>query len=145
MNDYDLPHLEKIVQEVLSGLVPDDQIGVERERTFDMFMNRLEGPGDYEVEDFDFILLRRRLGYFAEPITDVGNIEITTWARNRDRAMELADEVHHRIMGAEHSTVDGFMIDYVGVLNGPEETFPPMLDDHVVEKNYEIHTRVRWH
>ena len=37
-----------------------------------------------------------------------------------------------------------WLIDFIEVLNGPTENYPKVLDDRSVEKNFEIHVRVKW-
>ena len=144
-HDYDIPRVTDIAEKVLDGLVPEGQIGTARAPVYDLYQD-MDVYEQVDESDFDFILLKRRLGYLDQnSFTDIAGLEVQTFAKTVDRAEDLMEAVTKRLLEAEYTTVDGFQIDYVEILNGPEEGYPEVMDDRMVEKNFELQIRVRWH
>ena len=161
VEDYLTPDMEAIVEKVLSGVVPDERIGTTRNEIAPIYNDYGHGPYDaleevdnYDISEFDYIQVRRMLGYFSDSLTDMSGIEITTYAKDAQRAHYLMSEASKRILAAEGECVTArsmeseeeveWLIDFVEVLNGPTENYQKVLDDRSVEKNFEIHVRVRW-
>lgn len=142
--DYELPIVEEIVASVLKGIVPEDKIGVNHVETFERFADLSQTNYYLEESDFDFILLKRRSGYLTDAFTDIAGVDITCFAVDRNRALKLSNEVTKRLFDAETNTFDGWTIDFVQVLSGPEEDIPLYLEDRVIKKTFEIHIRVKW-
>lgn len=146
MEDYDLPVVDTLVgKHILKGILPDDRIGNVRIMDTHGYEEMWEQEG-YDPEDSSFIVVRRRAGYLTDTsYTDISGIEVQVWAKTRPEADRLMSEVTKRLLAAEGNTFDGFLVDFVVVLNGPEEQYPPMMDDRSLEKAFEMHIRVRWH
>lgn len=142
--DYELPEAEKIVEVILKGLVPDDKIGINHVETFNRFQDLTDSNYYLEESDFDFILLKRRSGYLTDSFTDIIGLDVTCFGIDRDRALRLSNEVTKRLFKAETNTFDGWTIDFVQVLSGPEEDLPLFLEDRTIKKTFEIHIRVKW-
>lgn len=142
--DYELPQVDKIAETILKDLVRPDQIGRELIPAMDRYADLEQNGFDLAEEDFDFILLKRRQGYLTEGWTDISGLEILVFAKTTSRAMWLADQVTKKLLDAETETFDGFTIDFVAVLSGPEERSSLELPDRVVEKTFELHIRVKW-
>lgn len=161
MEDYLTPDMEAIVKKILSGIVPDEKIGTTRNEIAPIFSDYGEGPYDaleevdnYDISEFDYIQVRRMLGYFSDSLTDMSGIEITTFSKDAQRAHYLMSQASKRIVAAEGECFYArsmesdeeveWLIDFIEVLNGPTENYPKVLDDRSVEKNFEIHVRVKW-
>lgn len=147
MEEYDLPDVERIAAEILRGIVRDDQIGPQRVDVFSEYLDGINGTresGMVSLEDFDFIQLKRRAGYLDDTWTDIAGLEVDVWAKTRDRAVFLMNEVTKRILASEWTSVDGFPIDHVELLNGPEFDPTAITDERNVTNNYELQIRVRW-
>lgn len=143
--DYDVPDVEKIIGKAIEGVVPDDRIGNTRIWDYEPLEEEIRERGGFRPEDYTFVTIRRRGGYFTDSMTDIAGVEIQVWARDRSHGHKVMNEITQRVLRAEANTVDGFLIDYVSVLNGPEEAYPPSMDDRCIEKSLEVHIRVRWH
>lgn len=143
--DYDIPDVEKIIAKVIEGVVPADRIGNTRIWDYPEMEREIEATGRFDPLDYVFVTLRRRGGYFTDSMTDISGIEVQVWAKDRRVAQDIMGEITKRMLQAETQTFLGHVIDYVTVLNGPEEQYPPSMDDRCVEKTLEVHIRVRWH
>lgn len=142
--DYELPEVDKIAEKILRGLVRKDQIGRELVPAVDRYFDLEENGFDLKEEEFDFILLKRRQGYLTEDYTDISGLEVLVFAKTTSRAMWLSNQVTKRLLDAETQTFDGWLIDFVAVLAGPEEDSSLELPERVVEKSFELHIRVKW-
>lgn len=146
--DYDLPPLEEIVAEIIKGVVRDDQIGTERVKDIERYVQDMaddyENPLPVDDDYFDFVLLRRRAGYLTDTFTDVSGLDVEVWARTRSRAISIMNEITKRIINAEGWTFLGFLIDFSMVLNGPEEDPSMITDERMVRKSFEFNIRVKW-
>lgn len=156
MEDYELPDIERIVEQVLGGLVKPGNIGPIRVETFDMYMTMLEDdpPGAY-LEDFDFIQINRRLGYLNEDsYTDVAGLDVEVWSKTRGRASTLMKDVTKRLLRSEgniYGYTDSdtgeyheFDIDHVEILSGPDMNKVEMLEETMMSKSFELQVRVEW-
>lgn len=147
-SDYDLPPVEEIAAEILKGIVKDHQIGVIRLQDYENFLSEinsdLDDPMDVDDGYFDFILLKRRAGYLTDAFTDISGLDVDVWARDRDRANRIMNEVTKRIVASEYNTYLGFLIDFATVLNGPEDDQAIITDERTVRKTFEFHIRVKW-
>lgn len=148
MDDYDLPDAERIVAKILSGIVREDQIGPLRVDVYQRYHQRLAEQGEdptINIEDFDFISIARRQGYLDDAgITDITGIEIDVWAKTRSRALRIMHEVTKRMRAAELTSVDGFEIDLVETLNGPEFDTSVVMDERNINQSFTVEIRVRW-
>lgn len=144
MDDYELPDVEAITAEILKDLVGPDQIGTQRRKAFDRYESMLNSTKEYRLEDFDYILLKRRQGYLTDAMTDISGMEIRCIGKDRSRAMHLMDAVTKRMLGSEGEDFLGFLIDFCTVLSGPEEESTRLEDDLEIEKGFELHIRVKW-
>lgn len=161
MEDYLTPDMEAIVKEILSGIVPDEKIGTTRNEIAPIYSDYGHGGYDaseevdnYDISEFDYIQVRRMLGYFSDSLTDMSGVEVRTYSKDAQRANYLMSQASKRILAAEGENVLArsmesdeeveWLIDFVEVLNGPTENYPKVLDDRSVEKNFEIHVRVKW-
>lgn len=154
MQDYELPDTERVVEQILDGLVKPEQIGPLKVETFDEYMTLLHGeqPGLY-LQDYDFIQINRRLGYLTDSFTDIAGLDVQVWSKTRSRAMKLMNEVTKRMLasqGETYSYVDeegethSFDVDYVEVLSGPDMNRTEMLEEMMLDKSFEIQMRVEW-
>lgn len=145
MEDYDLPNIDSLVGEhILKGVLPPERIN--NVRIFDTYAYEAEWEEEgYDLEDSSFIVVRRRAGYLTDSFTDISGVEVQVWAKTRPEADRLMNEVTKRILAAEGNTFDNFLVDFAVVLNGPEEQYPPTMDDRSIEKSFELHVRVNWH
>lgn len=157
MEDYNLPDVERIVEQILGDLVKPGQIGPLKVETFDHYMNLMDSdsPETY-LEDFDFIQINRRLGYLAEDMgfTDIAGLDVQTWSKTRSRAARLMNEVTKKLLASETQTytyqdVDtgewhSFDIDHVEILSGPDMNRVEMIEETMMSKSFEMQIRVEW-
>lgn len=146
MDDFEFPVIERIVADIIKGVVRPEQMGVDKVEPYSKF-NALDENGEVTpLEAHDFIVLSREGGYLdQESYTDIIGLEVECWGKTPSRAMHLSNEVTKRILAAETMTHLGFVIDYVEILRGPEEDKQKLVfDDRVVLKAFEIHIRVKW-
>lgn len=154
MNDYYIPDIEKILNELLKDLVRPNNIGPIKVETFDEYMNLMASDEEYDLSAYDFIQINRRMGYFTESFTDISGIDIQTWSRTRDRSVRLMSEVTKRLLASERKTVFytdsetgellDFDIDFVQTLNGPDTNRYDLMEETVSDKSFEMHVRVKW-
>jgi hypothetical protein len=143
--DYDTPDVEKIAADIIGGVVPEGRIGNTRIWDYPAMETEIREQGFFDPMDYVFVTVRRRGGYFTDSMTDISGIEFQVWAKDRAVAQTVMNEITKRMLHAEGEDHLGFVVDYVTVLNGPEEQYPPSMDDRCVEKTLEMHIRVRWH
>lgn len=145
MDDYELPDVERIVEEILKDLVKPGQIGPLKVETFDIYMDLLnEDSPELDLSDFDFIQINRRLGYLTDSFTDIAGLDVQVWSKTRSRAVELMNAVTKRLIAAETQTYLGFDVDYVELLSGPDTNRLEMMEETMLDKSFEIHIRVKW-
>lgn len=153
--DYNLPDVERIVEQILQGLTSPNQIGPIKVETFDAYMDLLvEDPPGAFLSDFDFIQINRRLGYLTESFTDIAGLDVQVWSKTRSRASKLMMEVTKRLIASEGQTysyvdqatqeIHSFDIDHVEILSGPDMNRVEMLEETMMSKSFEIQTRVMW-
>lgn len=144
-DEYELPDLERIVAEILTGIVSEERIGPYLLDTFDSYVDLTELDKEgVKDEDFEFIMIRRRQGYLDDSFTDITGVEVLCFAKTRSRSIQMMDEVTHRILGAEQTTVQGFPIDFCIVLSGPEDDSVFVTDEKITRKSFEMQIRVKW-
>lgn len=146
--DYDLPKPERLIGPVIAeGLVGEEQYGIDRVHAYSLF-NELSPDGTIEpVEAYDYIVFTREGGYVVDNHTkdSIIGFRIDCWAKTRSRAEDLANEVVKRMMNLEGQTIDGFDIDYVESLRGPEEDKSQIIhDERVMTKDFEVHIGAKW-
>lgn len=96
------------------------------------------------MKDFDYILIRRRLGYLSDSYTDIMGLQLKFFAKDFRRAQMLCDEATKRILASPGTELAGFLVDFAVVLTGPDRE-DPLLDDEIeLDKSFEIHARVKW-
>lgn len=147
MEEYDIPDMAKIAAVLLEGVVPDEQMGPMKVDTFANYLGGLNGDcesGMVSLEDFDFVQFRQRGGYMTEDFSYLLGLEIDVWAKTRDRAMDLMNEIHPRILGSAMTSPLGFQIEDVETLNGPEEDFQVVTDERNVSNHFQFKVGVRW-
>ncbi|MDD2326426.1 MAG: hypothetical protein PHW63_10615 [Alphaproteobacteria bacterium] len=146
MEDYDIPDVEKIVVEILKGLVKPNQIGPLKLETFDQYMMLMydETAPEMDLSEYDFIQINRRMGYLTETMTDISGLDVQVWSKTRSRSVQLMNEVTKRILDAEGYTFLGFQIDFAVTLNGPETDRIEMMEETMTSKSFELHIRVNW-
>lgn len=148
MEDFDMPDVEKIVATILSGLVPDRQIGpmkIDPMREYIEWHDANRHDEGIKVEDFDFIQIKRRMGYLNDSMTtEVCSVDIDVWAKTRDRAVYLIHEATKRLLWSEGTTVNGHQICHVETLNGPEQDSNVMTYETNIVNTLEFQIDVRW-
>lgn len=155
MDDYHLPDVDRIVEQILDGLVKPGQIGPLKVETFDQYMDLLHGDNvGFSIEDYDFIQINRRLGYLTDSFTDIAGMDIQTWSKSRSRALHLMNQVTKRMLAAEGNTYrytdaetgldHEFDVDYVEILSGPDMERVEMMEETMMDKSFEIQIRVEW-
>lgn len=143
VEDFERPDAPKVVREILSGIVPDDQMGTDYVDAYGRFYEQ-DGHEAISIEDMDFIVIRRKGGYLTQEFTDVIGLEIHTLARTRDRTERLMREVSKRILLAEGNDYAGFQVDFSMTLAGPEDDKIDSMDDRIMVESFELHIRVNW-
>lgn len=146
--DYELPKAERLLGPVIAeGLVRPEQYGTDRVHPYQLF-NELDSEGAVTaVEAHDYIVFSREGGYVVDDHTkdSIIGLRIDCWAKTRSRAEDLMNEVVKRVMSLEGQTLDGFDIDYVESLRGPEEDKSKLIhDERVMTKDFEIHIGAKW-
>lgn len=146
--DYELPKVERLIAPVLAeGLVRDNQYGTDRVTPYDLF-NELSPEGEVKaVEAHDYITFSREGGYVVDDHTkdSIVGLRIDCWAKTRSRAEDLMNEVVKRVLKLEGESIDGFSIDYVESLRGPEEDKNMLVhDERVFTKDFELHIGAKW-
>lgn len=147
LQDYEEPDVEEIAAEILRGLVDDDQIGVRLIDVNDEFLREYElNQGELpSEEDLDYIMLRRMGGYVDEDtFTDISGLDLTVFTKQRSRGKRLMQQATRRLLAAQDETFNGFNIDIVRVLNGPNPDQLLIVDDSVIDKTFEFQIRVKW-
>lgn len=143
VEDFERPDAPKVVREILSGIVPDDQMGTDYVDAYGRFYEQ-DSHEAISIEDMDFIVIRRKGGYLTQEFTDVIGLEIHTLARTRDRTERLMREVSKRILLAEGNDYAGFQVDFSMTLAGPEDDKIDSMDDRIMVESFELHIRVNW-
>lgn len=143
VEDFERPDAPKVVREILSGIVPDDQMGTDYVDAYGRFYEQ-DSHEPISIEDMDFIVIRRKGGYLTQEFTDVIGLEIHTLARTRDRTERLMREVSKRILLAEGNDYAGFQVDFSMTLAGPEDDKIDSMDDRIMVESFELHIRVNW-
>ena len=146
--DYELPKVERLLGPVIAeGIVDGDQYGIDRVLPYQLF-NEIDDEGVVSpVEAYDYIVLTREGGYVIDDHTkdSVVGIRVDCWAKTRPRAEDMMNEVVKRVMALEGQTIDGFDIDFVESLRGPEEDKSRVIhDERVMTKDFEIHIGAKW-
>lgn len=146
--DYELPKVERLIGPVIAeGLVKPNQYGIDRVAPYQMF-NELDPSGEVTaVEAHDYIVFSREGGYMVDDHTkdSVIGLRIDCWAKTRSRAEDMMNEVVKRVIELEGQTLDGFDIDYVESLRGPEEDKNLLIhDERVMTKDFELHIGAKW-
>lgn len=146
--DYELPKVERLLGPVIAeGLVKPNQYGIDRVTPYQMF-NELDPSGEVTaVEAHDYIVFSREGGYVVDNHTKDSTIglRIDCWAKTRSRAEDIMNEVVKRVIALEGDTIDGFDIDYVESLTGPEEDKSQIIhDERVMTKDFELHIGAKW-
>ena len=110
--------------------------------------NELDPSGEVTaVEAHDYIVFSREGGYMVDDHTkdSVIGLRIDCWAKTRSRAEDIMNEVVKRVVALEGETLDGFDIDYVESLRGPEEDKNLLIhDERVMTKDFELHIGAKW-
>lgn len=144
MDNYILPDLEAMMNELLHDLVGEGQIGGSRAHVLDRYEEMTGSGKTYRMKDFDYILIRRRLGYLSDSYTDIMGLQLKFFAKDFKRAQALCDEATKRILASPGTELAGFLVDFAVVLTGPDRE-DPLLDDEIeLDKSFEIHARVKW-
>lgn len=146
--DYELPKIEKLIAPVIAkGLVHENQYGTDRIAPYQKF-NVLDEEGVITaVEANDFIVFAREGGYVVDDHSKdtLAGLRIDCWAKTRSRAEDMMNEVVKRMLRLEGQTIDGFDIDYVESLRGPEEERDLVVnDERVFTKAFELHIGAKW-
>lgn len=146
--DYKLPKVERLIAPVVAdGLVKENQYGTDRIAPYSKF-NVLDPDGVITpVEAHDYIVFSREGGYMVDDHTkdSIIGLRVDCWAKTRSRAEDLMLEVIKRIVALEGQTIDGFDIDYVESLRGPEEDKAVVVqDERVFTKDFELHIGAKW-
>lgn len=141
--DYELPDVERLVgPAVANGLVKENQYGVDRVAPYEKF-NEITPRGSIKaVEAHDYIVFSREGGYVVDDHSkdSIVGLRVDCWAKTRSRAQYLMNEVIKRVLALELTSIDGFSIDYVESLNGPEEEKNGILhDERCFSKAFELH------
>lgn len=145
---YELPNVEKLIGPVIAeGLVKPNQYGTDRIQPYQLF-NKLDVDGVVTaVEAHDYIVFAREGGYVVDDHSkdSVVGLRIDCWAKTRSRAGDMMNEVVKRMLALEGQDIDGFSIDYVESLRGPEESQnQPIHDERVFTKDFEVHIGAKW-
>ena len=146
--DYELPKVERLLGPAIAeGLVRPEQYGTDRVYPYQLF-NELDPDGSVTaVEAHDYIVFSREGGYVVDNHTkdSIIGLRIDCWAKTRSRAEDMMNEVVKRVMALEGQTLDGFDIDYVESLRGPEEDKAQLIhDERVMTKDFEVHIGAKW-
>lgn len=154
MEDYELPDIDRIVEVILDGLVKPGKIGPLKVETYDQYMTLLHGDEDLDLSEYDFIQINRRQGYLTDSFTDISGLDVQVWSKTRSRAVWIMDQVTKRLLASEYQTYSyenlhtgetlSFDIDFCIVLNGPDADRIDVMEETMVSKAFELHTRVMW-
>lgn len=145
---YELPNVERLIGPVIAeGLVKPNQYGTDRIQPYQLF-NKLDVDGVVTaIEAHDYIVFSREGGYVVDDHSkdSVVGLRIDCWAKTRSRAGDMMNEVVKRMLELEGQDIDGFSIDYVESLRGPEESQnQPIHDERVFTKDFEVHIGAKW-
>lgn len=156
IDDYELPDVERIVEAILDGLVPEGQLGPIKIETFDTYMNLMHGesPPLLDLTAYDYIQINRKQGYLTDSFTDISGLDVEVWSKSRSRSVKLMDKVTKRLLAANGETfwytdretgkeLD-FLVDFCVVLNGPETDRIELMEETMTGKSFELHIRVKW-
>lgn len=147
--DYELPKVERLIGEAVApGIVKDGQYGTDRVEAMEKF-NAFDPETQTvrAVEAFDYLVFSREGGYVVDNHTkdSIVGLRVDCWAKTRSRAEDLMHMVVKRLYELEGDTIDGFDIDYVESLRGPEEDKSQLIhDERVYTKDFELHIGAKW-
>ena len=145
---YELPEVERLLGPAIAhGLVKENQYGTDRVEPYSKFNTLDENGNVTPIEAHDYIVFSREGGYVVDQNTkdSVVGLKIDCWAKSRTRAQRLMNEVIKRVLDLELTSIDGFSIDYVESLNGPEEEKSVILhDERCFTKSFEFHIGAKW-
>lgn len=146
---YELPKAERLVGGwIAPQVVKEGQYGTDRIAPYEKFNDFDTSTGRIEaLEAHDYIVFARHGGYVVDQHSKdtVVGMQIDCWAKTRSRAEEMANKVTMLMYEMEGQTIDGFSIDFVEALRGPEEDKSNLVnDERVMTVGFEIHIGAKW-
>lgn len=146
---YELPKTERLIGDwIAPQIVGPKQYGTDRIAPYEKFNDFDESTGRIKaLEAHDFIVFSREGGYVVDDHTkdSVVGLRIDCWAKTRSRAEDMINKLTMLMYEMEGETIDGFSIDYVEALRGPEEDESHLVqDERVMTVGFEVHIGAKW-
>lgn len=146
--DYELPRTERLIGEFIAPkIVGPGQYGTDRIAPYEKF-NEFTSDGVISpVEAHDYMVFAREGGYVIDEHTkdSVVGIRIDCWAKDRSRAEQMVNKTVKLMFEMQGQTLDGFSIDFVETLRGPEEDKSQLIhDERVMTVGFEVHIGAKW-